>query len=200
MYKDDGKRFWQQILAPCGQHCDISAKDNPQILCKMPDFQHTLSIINEMLGNKERQPLPLGYFITFVRCIRMTGGGLDSIYMSLMVNIMSFLPPSTLKLHVNYQILGTPSQHRKLDAVLYEETLIATWVFQNLPWMHKDGGRSVCQHMQTIYGFRSVISAKKDHSMFMQNIRFWALYQLSKLDDVLQEETPIATWAFHNHH
>ena len=54
--------------------------------------------------------------------------------------------------------------------------------------------------MQTIYGFSSVISAKKDHSMFMQNIRFWALYQLSKLDDVLQEETPIATWAFHNHH
>ena len=129
----------------------------------------------------------------------MYKGALDSIYMSLMVNIMSFLPPTTLKLHVNYQILGTPSQHRKLDAVLYEETLIATWVFQNLPWMHKDGGRSVCQHMQTIYGFRSVISAKKDHSMFMQNIRFWALYQHSKLDDVLQEETHIATWAFHNH-
>ena len=78
----------------------------------MPDSQHTLSIINEMLGNKERQPLPLEYFIAFVRCIRMTGGALDSIYMSLMVNIMSFLPPTTLKLHVNYQILGTLSAQK----------------------------------------------------------------------------------------
>ena len=34
--------------------------------------------------------------------------------------------------------------------------------------------------------------------MFMQNIRFWALYQLSKLDDVLQEETHIADEVCHN--
>ena len=65
-----------------------------------------------MLGNKERHPLLLEYFITFISCIRMIGEALDSIYMSLMVNIMSFLPPTTLKLHVNYQILGTLSAQK----------------------------------------------------------------------------------------
>jgi len=74
-------------------------KNNTQILCKISDFRHPVSIGNGMMFCKEMHPLLLECFITFLRCVRMTGRAFDDICMTLMVHITSFLLKITLKFH-----------------------------------------------------------------------------------------------------
>ena len=68
----------------------------------------------------------------------MVGGASDSIYESLMVHNMSFLPITNIKFNANSIFLG-PSQHRKCAAVLQGEAFTVDEGFHNLPHMCKDG-------------------------------------------------------------
>ena len=71
---------------------------------------------------KEMHPLLLECFITFLRCVRMTGRAFDDICMTLMVHITSFLLKITLKFHAKNNRFWAHSQHRKWDGILQVET------------------------------------------------------------------------------
>ena len=55
-----------------------------------------------------------------------------------------------------------PSQNRKCDDVLQEETSIATQVFHHLPWKHKKGGRSFSHYLEAPFCPHQVIFARID--------------------------------------
>ena len=57
---------------------------------------------NETIYCKERYPLLLKCFIALLRCMSKMGGASDSIFEPLMVQTVSFLLRSTLKLHTKY--------------------------------------------------------------------------------------------------
>ena len=57
-----------------------------------------------MLCYKERHPLQLKWFVTFLRYMRKFREASDSIYKPLIVHIESFMLLSTLKLNTKYQI------------------------------------------------------------------------------------------------
>ena len=73
----------------------------------MSAFGCPLCIPNGMLRCKERYTLLLKCFKHFIRCMRMIGRAVDSIYKPRMVHTMSFLLKITLKFHVKCQRLGT---------------------------------------------------------------------------------------------
>ena len=68
-----------------------------------------LSMGNGMICCKERHPLLLKGFISFLWCIRKTGGAFDNIHKPIIVHIVPFPLRLTLKFHTKWQILGTPS-------------------------------------------------------------------------------------------
>ena len=92
---------------------------------------------NGMLNCKERHPLHMKCFKTFLPCTRSIGGAADSIYQPLMGRIMSFSTQS----YSQNTWFWVPSQCNKWDVVLLGETSISHEVFQNLPPMHKADGR-----------------------------------------------------------
>ena len=81
--------------------------NNSLISCKITEFGHPLCMGNRMPCCKERHPLLLKYFITFLRCIRMISIFSDSILKSVIVHMVSFLLKSTLKIHGKCQSFGT---------------------------------------------------------------------------------------------
>ena len=66
-----------------------------------PVFGYPLSKENVMLCYKERHPLLLDYFIPFLKSIRMVGRATSSMYGSLMIHNMSFLPITNITFHAN---------------------------------------------------------------------------------------------------
>ena len=70
LYNGCQRCFWQHVQAPHGPHCVISGNDKTQIICKISDFEHPLSLRNGMLTYNEMRPLLLECSTTFVRCIR----------------------------------------------------------------------------------------------------------------------------------
>ena len=98
----------------------------------MPDYGYLLSIEHGTLYFKERHPLLLEYFVTFLKYIIMViGGASTSINKLLLVNIVPFSPRLALRLHrKSYQILVTLSAHKWDDVLqLQGEAYIATWMF-----------------------------------------------------------------------
>ena len=91
------------------QPCVVSTKNNSQFSCKISEFGHPLSNENVILRCKEIHPLLLVCFITFIRCLGRIAGASDSIYRHFMLNLVSFLPKTTLNNHAKYQIWGTLS-------------------------------------------------------------------------------------------
>jgi len=78
--------------------------------------------------------------MTFAFDIMKVEGTSDSIYKSLVVQIILFLLNLTLKLHKKCQI-WVHSQNGKWDAMLQGEISIADEVVHNLPLMYKEGDR-----------------------------------------------------------
>ena len=112
--------MWEDLLtasaSPSLSMCyAISVRIASQIACKMSGLWYPpLTMGNGILSCKERHPLLLKCFITFLRCIRKMGGAYDSIYKFLIDHIVSFLSRPTLKLHTKYNTrFGVPSLHRK---------------------------------------------------------------------------------------
>ncbi len=62
-----------------------------------------------MMFGKERYSLLIEWFVIFIKCIRMIRGDSGSIYESIMVNTVSFLPKTALQFDTKYQILVTLS-------------------------------------------------------------------------------------------
>ena len=78
------------------------------------------------------------YFIPFLKYIGMVGRATGSLYESLMVHNISFLPITNIKFNANL-IFCAPSQHRKCAAVLQGEAFTVDEGFHNLSQMSKDG-------------------------------------------------------------
>ncbi len=78
--------------------------------------------------------------MTFTFDIMKVEGTSDSIFKSLVVQIILFLSNLTLKLHIKYQI-RVHSQNGKWDAMLQGEISIAYEVVHNLPLVYKEGDR-----------------------------------------------------------
>ena len=72
-------------------------------------FYYPLSTGKRMLCSKERYPLLLKCFITFLRWISNTWGAPGSICEPLLVQTVPFLSRMTPKFHTKCQIWGTPS-------------------------------------------------------------------------------------------
>ena len=91
-----------------------------------------------VLYNKERQPLLLKWFITFLRCIIKVGRASESICKA------PSYPCHAFSANVDSQNarFGIHSQQRKWDAVLQGDIVIAAEVFYNLPWMYEEDGRT----------------------------------------------------------
>ena len=93
----------------------------------------------------------------------MAGRTTGSLYESLMVHNMSFLPITNIKFHANLRFWA-PSQHIKCAAVLQGEVYIVHEVFHNLPPMYKDGWKSLWGHIWARNGLQCVISVNsKSH-------------------------------------
>ncbi len=86
------KSFWQHLYAHYGQHHVITTKNNSKLSLKISAFRLPPRTGNRMMCNMERHPLPLEYFITFPRYIRMLGRASDSIHNTIIVNIVLLLP------------------------------------------------------------------------------------------------------------
>ena len=78
--------------------------------------------------------------MTFTFDIMKVEGTSDSIYESLVVQIVLFLSNLTLKLYMKYHI-WVHSQNGKWGAMLQGEISIADEVVHNLPLMYKEGDR-----------------------------------------------------------
>ena len=81
---------------------------NSQIGCKITAFGHPHYTEYWMLWFNESHPLLHKFFITLLRCIRMIIRASVSICKHLMVNTVSYLLKTTLKIHAKCQSLGTP--------------------------------------------------------------------------------------------
>ena len=62
----------------------VSIKVGSQIACKIPHFGYPLSTQNGMLNCKERHPLLMKCFKTFLRCIKQMGGASFCIFQTIM--------------------------------------------------------------------------------------------------------------------
>ena len=91
------------------QTVTVLEKTYSQIAYTISDFRFLLCTRNWMLCCKERHPLLLECFITFLRCIIMIGRASDIIKKLLMVYTVSFLHKITLKSDAKYQFLGNLS-------------------------------------------------------------------------------------------
>ncbi len=78
---------------------------------------------------------------------------------------------------------GAPTQQGKWDAVLLEMTSIATWVFQNLPYIQKDNWKCFWQHIRAPYGSHYVISVNNNPHVSSKISDFW--HAFSKGSDAL---------------
>ena len=76
---------------------------------QMSDFVHPQCMGNEVLCCKERHPLLLSCFVTFLMSISVIARAPDSIYEPLMAYTIYFLSTITVKSSTVYQILGTLS-------------------------------------------------------------------------------------------
>ena len=111
MWNYDYRSFRLHLQDPYGPHHIISVKNNSQISGKMLDFRYPLSTKYGVWCCKERHPLLLKCFITFLRCIWMAGQASDSICRPIMVHRVSFMSKTNLKFHTKFQIWGTlPAQ------------------------------------------------------------------------------------------
>ena len=68
---------------------------------KISVFGYPLSKESVMLCYNGRHPLVLNYFIPFLKYIRIVGRATGSLYESLMVHNMSFLPITNINFHAN---------------------------------------------------------------------------------------------------
>ena len=76
----------------------------------MLDFKYPLRTGNMMMCYKERHPLPLKYFITFLGSIRKAGEASHIILKPLvLIHTRSFLPGFTFKFPITCPIWGTLS-------------------------------------------------------------------------------------------
>ena len=73
MYTKDWKRLWQYVRDHYGQHSIFSTEKHSQVSSKITNLRHHISKGNVILCRKDRHPLLLKYFITFLRYIRMIG-------------------------------------------------------------------------------------------------------------------------------
>ena len=103
MHKADGRSFQQNSPAIYVLDCIISTNVDSQISHKLPD----LGFPPAPYG-KERQPLLMESFKTFLRCIGQMWGASDSICWPPMGHTVPYPPRSTLKLYTKYQDLGYP--------------------------------------------------------------------------------------------
>ena len=96
--------------SPRGPQCVISTRNKTHLKyyhakCKISGTP--LSTGNGITRNNERHPLLLGCFIALLTCILMIRGALDSIYKTLMVQNVSFIPKINLNFHAKCKLLGT---------------------------------------------------------------------------------------------
>ena len=98
MHEGSNRSLWHHLWAHYNTYHDISAKVNSQIAYKNQDFRYAFGIGNRMLCCKERHPLLLDSFISFLICMSKMGVASDSIYKAIMDHIMPF------SVNVNYQI------------------------------------------------------------------------------------------------
>ena len=129
-----------------------------------------------MLCSKERYPLLLKCFMTFIRCMRKTGGAPASICRTLLVHTVSFLPRMTLPNFIQNARFGVPHQHWKCHTMSKGETSIAVEVFQKLPLMHAKDGKISSQHLRAPYGSYRAFLAK--HLLPMFPLKFHIKYQV----------------------
>ena len=101
-----------------GHTCTFPPRSTAQVAHKMPDLGYPLSTANGMLYYKERQPLLLEYFITFLRCIRQIGGASEQHLPAPYVSHHVIFHQVQLSNGTQNARFGVPSQYGKWDAVL----------------------------------------------------------------------------------
>ena len=113
MYRDDYRSFREHLQSPYGKPCVISKQSNSK-------FHQILQIVGTLSAPKmgcydARKDiwLVLDYHITFIIFRTMIIGASDSIYQSLTIYTVSFLPKTTPIFHEIYQISGTLSVWEK---------------------------------------------------------------------------------------
>ena len=169
------------IWAPCcSYHVNFTNVD-PQIVCKMPDFSTLSALGKRMLCSKERYPLLLKCFITFIRCMRKTGGAPDSICRTLLVHTVSFLPRMTLPNFIQNARFGVPHQHWKCHTVSKGETSIAVEVFQKLPLMHDKDGKISWQHLRAPCGSYRAFLAKVYSQISHKKYPVWSILSAQQM-------------------
>ena len=164
----------------CSYHVNFTNVD-PQIVCKMPDFSTLSALGKRMLCSKERYPLLLKCFITFIRCMRKTGGAPDSICRTLLVHTVSFLPRMTLPNFIQNARFGVPHQHWKCHTVPKGETSIAVEVFQKLPLMHDKDGKISWQHLRAPCGSYRAFLAKVYSQISHKKYQVWSILSAQQM-------------------
>ena len=123
MYQDDYRSFRVHLQDPHGPHHIISVKNNFQISGKMLDFRYPRSTKYWVRCCKERHPLLLKSFITFLRCIWMTGQASDSISRPIMVHRVSFNAKNNSQISHKISDLGHPPKEIHLLPGLFHNLL-----------------------------------------------------------------------------
>ena len=144
-----------------------------------------------MLWYKERHTLLLECFIISLRCIMMIKGASNIIYKPLMVNTVSFLPTTTLKLHEKCRIWGTPPSAQEMECwaarrhIYRSEVLFLEWFVTSFRCirMIKEASESINEPLIV----RTVPFCWKLIYTFMKIIIFWAPSHQGKWDDVLHK-------------
>ena len=132
---------------------------------RMWDVEHPLSKVNEQLCYKERYPLLMKCFITFLRCIKMAERASDSIYEPLMVHNVSFLPTTFLKFYTKFQFSGNLSANRmwccttRRDIHCHLTPSYHSWNI--LGWLEE----LMVAYIWVSYGTQHVISANNKHQI-----------------------------------
>ena len=136
-------------------------------------FWYLLSMDNGMMYCKERHPLLLKCFITFLSCRRKMMGASDSIMIPSLCFILCHICPDQLLNCLQNTSFGVPSQHGKWDAIPKWVTSIAAGVFHNLPNMHKEDGKSFWQFQWAPHGSCGAISAHVDSQIAYKMLHLW---------------------------
>ena len=163
-----------------------------------PVFGYPLSKENVMLCYKERHPLLLDYFIPFLNWIRMVGRATSSLYESLMVHNMSFLPISNIKFHVtvrfNFEYPLSTGNVLLCCKERYSLLMKCFITFLRCMKMVERASDSIYEPLKVhILVLFLPITNLKFHAKSSLRVPS----QQRKCDAVLQGETPIATWLLH---
>ena len=131
------------------------------------DFEHPLSTENVLLCCNGRYLLLMKCFITFLRCIETGGGASDSIYETLMVHNVSFLPTTHLKFHSKFQFSRTLSAKGVWCCVTKRDTHCwlntSYYSLHVLEWLEELPVSSLL--IWASYGTQHVISTNNQHQI-----------------------------------